>query len=246
MQKEENQEKKELLKLPNDRGISVIIPAFNEERNIARVIIHLKKILSGTKSQILVVDDGSADLTGEIAKELGADVISHDRTEGYGASLITGFQNSRYDIIVTMDADGQHDPKEIPRLIKPIIEDSADVVIGSRFQGEIRPGSMGVGNKIGNKIVTAMLGVRKNISDSQSGFRAYKKEVIKNLVLEELGMEFTTEILLKVWEKKATVVEVPITYRPRENVSYSSFSFARHGFKTIMLTLKYLLPGRTK
>jgi len=113
-------------------GIVAVLPAFNEQRTIAEVILKTEKNVD----RVVVVDDGSSDLTAEVAERLGATVIRHKRNIGYGAALRSGFEHAlklNPKVVVTLDTDGQHDPNEIPNLVKPILEGKADVVIGSRF-----------------------------------------------------------------------------------------------------------------
>lgn len=222
--------------------ITVLIPVYNEERNIARVIAQIEEALKEIEHLILVVDDNSKDMTAEIARELGADIVFNDRRRGYGNALTRGLEFCESDIIVTLDGDGQHDPKDIPKLIKPILEDSADIVIGSRFleEGTIRPGAMGISGKIAIKFMNLMLRhfLDPGLSDTQSGFRALSKEVIKEINLEEKDFVVSTELLLKARERRFRIAEIPITYRPRENIKYSSFSFLRHGFGILKMIIR--------
>ena len=115
--------------------IVAAIPAFNVEKTIARLVLETQKFVD----VVLVCDDGSTDCTAEIAERMGADVIRHERNLGYGAAIKTLFSMARElnaDVLVTLDGDGQHDPREIPRLIEPVLENNADIVLGSRFLGD--------------------------------------------------------------------------------------------------------------
>jgi len=115
--------------------IIVAIPAYNEEETIAKEVLKAKKYAD----KIIVCDDGSADSTAEIAKSLGVDVIRHKRNLGYGAAIQSLFERAKrldFDVLITLDGDGQHNPDDIPKVIKPIIDDEADIVIGSRFVGD--------------------------------------------------------------------------------------------------------------
>ena len=172
------------------------IPAFNEEKSIAGIITRLKK----KYQTIIVCDDGSSDLTGEIAKELGVVVITHPKNLGYGGAIRSIFLKSselQMDALVTFDADGQHDVNDIDLVLKPIIEDKVDICIGSRFLE--KNDNIPKYRKIGIKTITGITNVSTGlkISDSQSGFRAYNKKVLEKIIPSELGMGVSTEILIK-------------------------------------------------
>ena len=177
------------------------IQAFNEEKNIAVLIIQLKKIAD----KIIVCNDGSTDLTSKIAEGLGATVINHAKNLGYGAAIRSIFLKSKDlggDILVTFDADGQHRIEDINRVIKPIINEESDLVIGSRFLDKSEkevPQYRKVGIKIITKVTNAT--IKKQLTDSQSGFRAYSKKVLNELNPSELGMGISTEILIKASAK---------------------------------------------
>ena len=152
--------------------ITVGIPAFNEEKNIAMVIIKLKKIADN----IIVCNDGSTDSTEEIAKELGAIVINHEKNLGYGAGIKSIFLKAKEinsELLVTLDADGQHDINDISKIVKPIQDNKAEIVIGSRFLEKSK--NVPEYRKFGIKLITKVtnLSLSKSLTDSQSGFRAY-------------------------------------------------------------------------
>ena len=192
--------------------IVVGIPAFNEEQTIARVILEAQKFAS----KVVVCDDGSTDYTAKIAESLGADVVSHEKNGGYGASIKSLFLRAHdlgADVFVTLDADGQHEPNEIPIVIKPIVEGSADVVIGSRFVDKNGTTEMPLYRQLGAKLITKMVnGSAKNgVSDSQSGFRAYSHLALDCLDFFEDGMGASVEILLRASKQDLRIVEVPST-----------------------------------
>jgi len=183
--------------------IIACIPAYNEEKTIAKVILKARKYVD----KVIVCDDGSTDMTAEIAKALGAEVIRHERNMGYGAAIGSLFWKAREegaDIMITLDADGQHDPNDIPRLIKPIIEGEADIVIGSRFLTE--KAEIPTYRKIGIKIINWITGAKtKNISDTQSGYRAYSKRILLKAEQNNLKIkEIPTRISYKV-EQASTI-----------------------------------------
>ena len=218
-------------------SIIVGIPAFNEEKNIAVLIIQLKKIAD----KIIVCNDGSTDLTSKIAEGLGATVINHAKNLGYGAAIRSIFLKSKDlggDILVTFDADGQHRIEDINRVIKPIINEESDLVIGSRFLDKSEkevPQYRKVGIKIITKVTNAT--IKKQLTDSQSGFRAYSKKVLNELNPSELGMGISTEILIKASAKNFRISEVPIkiTY----NGDTSTHNPISHGSSVLLSTIKF-------
>lgn len=189
--------------------VIALIPAYNEENTIAKVIVKTSKYVD----KIIVFDDGSTDSTGEIATKLNVEVIRSERNFGKGYALAELFKKAMQysaDIIVTLDADMQHDPDQIPLLVKTLIENDADIVIGSRFLNESYsklPGYRKIGNMILN-FVTSNL-----ITDTQCGFRAYKKSAIKDLIPAEMGYSADSEIIMKALDRKLKIIEVPIKVR---------------------------------
>ena len=217
--------------------IIVGIPAFNEEKNIASIITKLSTIAD----TILVCDDGSTDLTATIAKKIGAIVIKHEKNLGYGAAIRSLFLKAKDldgDILVTFDADGQHRIDDIKNVIKPIVNQEADLVIGSRFLDESEkevPQYRKVGIKVITKITNAS--IKKQLTDSQSGFRAYSRKIISELNPSETGMGVSTEILIKASSKNFRIVEVPIKIIYEGNTS--THNPITHGSSVIISTIKY-------
>jgi len=184
------------------------IPAYNEEKTIAKIVLLAKRYVD----EVIVVDDGSTDLTGEIANALGAVVIKHPENLGKGEAIKTILKivkEKKPDILVFLDADGQHDPNEIPKVVEPIIEGQADIVIGSRFKGNSKIPSC---RKIGLKILSGMARRLSNtgISDPLSGFRALSRRAYECINLVERGYGIEVEMLVQAKEKKLRIIEVPI------------------------------------
>ena len=216
---------------------SIGLPTFNEEKNIASIIIKLRK----KYDQIIVCNDGSTDLTGPIAEKMGAIVITHPKNLGYGAairSLLTKFMELDGDILVTFDADGQHRVEDIESVIGPIIKNKADITIGSRFLGKNL--DMPTYRKIGIKAITNItnIGTETKLTDSQSGFRAYHKRVILDILPSEYGMGASTEILIKANKKQFRINEVPIKVLYEGNTS--THNPVSHGVSVILSTMKFI------
>ncbi len=221
--------------------IIIGIPAFNEEKNIGPIVAKLKK----KYDQVIVCDDGSSDMTETIASSLGAYVVKHDKNLGYGSAINTIFNEAGKigaDVLVTFDADGQHQISEIDSVLQPIFENKADIVIGSRFLGETK--DLPRYRKIGIKTITGLTNVvtGSKITDSQSGFRAYAKKVLKEISPTESGMGISTEILIKASKKEMRIVEVPITIS-YENNTHSQEPIS-HGTSVIMSTIKHVAIER--
>ena len=213
------------------------IPAFNEEKNIAAIIAKLADIADS----LIVCNDGSSDLTSDIAEKMGAFVINHEKNLGYGAAIRSIFLKAKEldgDILVTFDADGQHRIEDIENVTKPIIDQEADLVIGSRFLDESEkevPQYRKVGIKVITKITNAT--IKKQLTDSQSGFRAYSKKVLNELNPSELGMGISTEILIKASSKNFRITEVPIKILYAGDTS--THNPVSHGSSVILSTIKY-------
>jgi glycosyltransferase involved in cell wall biosynthesis len=192
--------------------ILVCIPSYNESRTIGEVVRKAKNYAT----EVIVYDDGSTDSTYEIAKGAGADsIIRSPVNNGYGVAIRTLFQAARekdVDVMVTIDSDGQHSPEQIPDVVKPIIEEGFDMVVGSRFLSPKDAQKVPRHRSLGIKTITklAQSASYNNITDSQNGFRAYGKNALLRLNLFENGMPVSTEILLNAKRKNLSIKEVPI------------------------------------
>jgi len=216
--------------------ITIGIPAYNEEKNIASIITKLKKITDS----IIVCDDGSSDMTSDISKNLGAIVITHKKNMGYGVAINSIFQKAKEvnsDLLVTFDADGQHRVEDIEKVVEPLKNNIADLVIGSRFLDN----KSDVPNyrKIGIKVITQVTNasIKKKLTDSQSGFRAYNKQVLSQISPSDIGMGISTEILIKSSSKGLRIMEVPITILYSGDTS--THNPISHGTSVLVSTIKY-------
>ena len=213
------------------------LPAYNEENRIAAIVTKLKDVVDG----VIICNDGSSDLTSQIAKELGVIVIDHTKNFGYGAAIKSIFQRfleTDGDILITIDADGQHRIEDIQKVVKPILDNSADLVIGSRF-AETNAANIPKYRKLGISAITKVTNIstKQKITDSQSGFRAYKRDVIEQTSLSETGMAVSTEILIKADRKNFRISEVGITIDyPEGSSTHNPIS---HGTSVFVKTLQF-------
>lgn len=235
------------------KKILVCIPAYNEAKNIAQIVT--KCLDCATK--VVVYDDGSTDGTQEIATQAGATVIRGLKNRGYGVAIRSLFQIAKdegADAMITLDSDGQHDPEQIRIMLEPIIEEDVDIVIGSRFLTPQDSEKVPRYRSFGIKTITRLTQVAsyKNITDAQSGFRAYSKNAITEINLYEQGMGVSTEILMRAKEKGLLIKEVPITikYDVQNSSTHNPFSHGMGVLYTVMqfISLRhplafYSLPG---
>jgi glycosyltransferase involved in cell wall biosynthesis len=202
--------------------VLVVIPAYNEQRFIGSVVVHLRML----GYPVLVVDDGSTDRTAEIAAAAGAEVLVHERNQGKAEALNTGFRHARrasVDVLVAMDGDAQHEPSEIARLLEPITEGTADVVIGSRFLST-SGGEIPHLRRLGQTTMTTLTNISSgtNVTDSQSGYRAFSARAIQAMIFAADGFSVEVEMQFQARDLGLSVVEVPIsasyTDPPKRNV----------------------------
>ena len=223
----------------------MVIPAFNEEKTIGRVIEETIQVMEslGLPYEIIVVDDGSWDRTREEASKYKVTVLSNGRNRGKGYALRKGFQHASGDIIVTIDADGSHKPKEIPDLLNTLME-GADIVAGSRFLGKNKNHTSKLhvfGNYLINLTIMALTG--KAITDSQTGLRALKRDFLQKISLESEGYEIETEITVKGLKNGFVFKEIPISCNRRKN-GVSRLCILHHGPKILKTILKHAVKPK--
>jgi glycosyltransferase involved in cell wall biosynthesis len=230
----------------------VMIPAYNEADTIGNVIKSIPRKIDGVQDvKVLVIEDGSTDKTVEVAKDAGADIIVSQRQRmglgrAFDRGLVVALERGA-DVIVNIDADGQYDPREIPKLIQPILNGEADIVLGNRQIDKLT--HMSFSRKIGNKIATFVTNKLSglNISDAQTGFRAFSRRAA--LMLNVLSdYTYTQETLIQAAYKKLRIVEVPIEFRERKGKSRlisSLLSYAMRAGLTILLTYLNYKPLKT-
>jgi len=235
----------------NPMKLVVVIPAFNEEENIQEAVKSIPRKIMGIKEVVvMVVDDGSTDKTCEFAMNAGADkIVSHHDNMGVGAAFMTGIRNAisqNADVLVTIDADSQFDPKQISELIVPILNQQLDVVIGSRFLDHTPkniPKIKLLGNKIFTKIMSRIL--EHKFTDTQSGFRAYSKEAIMNIVVVN-EFTYTQEVIIDLKFKNMRIGEIPVsvTYneKRKSRVVKNVFHYTIRSLSIIVKSLVYQKP----
>ena len=225
-------------------SVTVVIPAYNEEAMIGQVV----RVAREFTNEVIVVDDGSEDRTGEAASAAGASVIRIPANTGKGNALSIGMSTAVLkgrDAVVCLDGDGQHNPADIPEVVRPILEDTADMVIGSRFLTKETRSLIPIYRKIGQKILTSAtnLGSPVKITDSQSGFRAFSKNVMKTFTYSEKGMGIESEMIREAVKSGARIREVPISVRYK-GLETSTYRPGNHGMQVLSSIIRAVRSER--
>ena len=226
--------------------LSVVIPIFNEDQTIGDVITRLKATMQkiGLEYEFIVVDDCSADRSLELSRKKRARVYSLKQHMGKGYALRVGFSKAKGEIIATIDSDGSHRPEELPLLLYPLLQGQADFVIGSRYISN-KPTSAKKLNAIGVRLFNALIEVltRTRVTDSQSGYRVMKSEIMRASRLVSCGYEIESEMLVKTTRKGFKVKEVPISFEQR-TYGRSRLDPMVDGFRILMsIVVAYLKGG---
>ena len=222
--------------------LSIIIPCYNEKYTIKKLIEAVKKC-SVEDKEIIVVDDFSKDGTREILKDINdIKTIYHSSNKGKGACLRTGFKMANGDICVVQDADLEYDPKEIPILIEPILNNKADVVFGSRFQSGRPHRVVYFWHRVGNGILTLFsnLFTDLNLTDMETCYKAFKTEIIKSINLRENRFGFEPEITAKISKRNLRIYEVGISYYGRTYEEGKKIGW-KDGIRAMYCIVKYNL-----
>lgn len=222
-------------------NLSVIIPVYNEVQNIREIV---KRVLAtGLPWEIVIVDDGSTDGTRDILKELdGKDsirVILHEKNQGKGAAVRTGFAEAKGEVFLIQDADLEYDPRDYPAILRPIEEGIADVVYGSRFLGAARRSTM-FWHMIANKLLTLATNILYNniLTDMETGYKVFRREVLDGITIHSNSFNFEPEFTAKILKKKVRIFEVPITFNPRDYSDGKKIKL-HDAFEAIWALLKY-------
>lgn len=224
--------------------LSVVIPCFNESATILDLIERVRQAPVVSK-QIIVVDDGSSDGTRELLKGLIAPdltILLHERNQGKGAALSTGFAAAQGEICIVQDADLEYDPNEYPLVIAPIVEGKADVVFGSRFQGSAPHRVVYFWHRMGNGFLTLMSNMFTdlNLTDMETCYKAFRTEIIQDISIREKRFGFEPEITAKVARRRCRIYEVGISYYGRTYDEGKKIGW-KDGFRAIWCIVKYNL-----
>jgi len=225
--------------------LSIIIPVYNEELTVGNIIDRVKLVLqqTGLKNEIIVVDDCSYDKSLEVAKKRSAKIYTLKQHLGKGYALRAGFAKAKGDIIVTIDSDGSHKPEELLEVLAPVLEDKADLVIGSRYLNHKSVAARKLnafGVKLFNYFIQLLTGVA--VTDSQSGYRAMKRQVLKNQNLKSGEYEIESEMLVKTAKKNFRITEVPISFEQR-TYGRSGVDPLIDGFKILLSIILAYMKG---
>ncbi len=226
--------------------LSIVIPCYNESRTIEMVVHRVLDVPLDIEREIVVVDDCSKDGTREILDSLAkldpVKVVFHEKNQGKGAALRTGFSHATGDFVIIQDADLEYDPGDYPRLLKPMLENKADVVYGSRFAGGEIHRVLYFWHYLGNKFLTLFSNVftNLNLTDMETGYKVFKKSILDQIQLHEDRFGFEPEVTAKVARLNCVVYEVGIGYYGRTYQEGKKIGW-RDGFRALYVILKYVL-----
>jgi glycosyltransferase involved in cell wall biosynthesis len=226
--------------------IVLVIPAYNEADNIGRVLDGIPARVCGLETVALVVDDGSSDATAEQAREHGAEVVSHRVNRGQGAAMRTGYAivaDTAAEVVVAMDADGQHQAGEIARLVEPVLAGTADLANGSRILGEAE--RVHVTRDLGISFFARVLSLltRSRVTDPANGFRAMRPAVLRSMVLEQ-DQFHNSEFLIEASRRGVRSIEVPVTVKQRLSGTSKKPANLRYGIGFANAVFRTWIRGR--
>ena len=229
------------MSVTEDKVLSIVIPCYNEKDNILN-IVKLVQASPIPNKEIIVVDDCSTDGTREILeteiRPLVSKIIYHEINGGKGAALCTGFLEAIGDVVIIQDADLEYDPADYPRVVEPIFAGKAKVIYGSRFLNQQAKGYLA--NRLANKFLTCLsnLFTRQHLTDMETCYKAFRRDVIQSIDIEEKRFGFEPEITAKISKKRIRIHEVPISYHPRTTKEGKKIGF-KDGLRAIYCIWRY-------
>jgi glycosyltransferase involved in cell wall biosynthesis len=231
------------------KTLSIVIPVYNEAKTIGEVLDRVRKAPSaGLTKELIIVDDGSSDGTREHLaglREKDTRCIFHERNQGKGAALRTGFAHASGDVIIVQDADFEYDPADYPQLLRPILEGKADVVLSSRFLAGQAHRVLYFWHSMGNRALTLLSNVftNLNLTDMESGYKVFTRDVIKRVTIQENRFGFEPEIVAKVARLNCRVYEVGVSYAGRTYQEGKKITW-KDGVRALWCIVKYSLIVR--
>lgn len=227
--------------------VSVVIPAYDEAGTIRDVVRNVRAVhVPGVTFELIVIDDGSTDGTGQICEALGGeiDIYVSQENQGKGAAIRAGIARASGDVILIQDADLEYDPSEYPKLLAPILAGDADVVIGSRFAGSEAHRVVYFWHMVGNRFLTLLSNVMSdiNLTDMECGYKVFRSELLKKIRLTEDRFGFEPEIVAKMAKQKCRIYEVGVSYRGRTYAEGKKIG-VKDGLRALYAIAKHNLLG---
>jgi glycosyltransferase involved in cell wall biosynthesis len=212
--------------------LSILVPCYNEEDSIGEVLSQLRSVALPLEREVIVIDDGSTDKSvGILTANPSVKIVKHDRNMGKGAAIRTGIEHAKGDLLLIQDADLEYSPEDIPKLVKPILENRADLVLGSRMRGTRKGMSFShtLGNLVLSLVTTILFG--KLVTDVMTGYKLLTREMLLELKLTSSDFAVETELVAKALRRGYRLREVPIRYVSRRN-GFAKVSW-KHGFTSL-------------